>query len=38
MQISRVKMLTNEEIRGVNVTGHINLGFPFILTKLGKTS
>lgn len=38
MQISRVKMLTNEEIRGVNVTGHINLGFPFILTKLGKSN
>lgn len=37
MQISRVKMLTNEEIKGVNVTGHINLGFPFILTKLGKS-
>ena len=37
MQISRVKMLTGSTINGVDVTGHINVGFPFILTKLGKS-
>jgi hypothetical protein len=29
-------MLTSSTINGVDVTGHINVGFPFILTKLGK--
>ena len=37
MQISSVKMLTREEIQGVDVSGHINIGYPFILTKLGKS-
>ena len=37
MQISRVKMLTGSTINGVDVTGHIDVGFPFILTKLGKS-
>lgn len=30
-------MLTGSTINGVDVTGHINVGFPFILTKLGKS-
>ena len=37
MQISSVKMLTSEEIQGIDVSGHINIGYPFILTKLGKS-
>ena len=37
MQISSVKMLTSEEIQGVDVSGYINIGYPFILTKLGKS-
>jgi hypothetical protein len=37
MQVSRVKMLTSETIGGVDVSGHIKVGFPFILTKLGKS-
>lgn len=36
MQISRVRMLTSEKIQGVNVTDHINIGFPFILVKMGQ--
>ena len=37
MQISRVKMLTSEKIGGVDVTGHINVGYPFILMKMGQS-
>lgn len=37
MQISSVKVLTSEEIQGVDVSGYINIGYPFILTKLGKS-
>lgn len=37
MQISRIKLLTSEKIAGVDVTGHIDIGYPFILTKLGES-
>ena len=36
MQISRVRMLTSEKIQGVDITDHINVGFPFILVKMGQ--
>lgn len=37
LQISRVKMLTSKEINGVDVSDYIDVGFPFILTKLGES-
>ena len=36
MQISRIKMFTSEKIAGVGITGHVDVGYPFILTKLGE--
>jgi hypothetical protein len=30
-------MLTSEKIGGVDVTGHINVGYPFILMKMGQS-
>lgn len=35
MQVSRVKMFTSKLIGGIDVSGHVNIGFPFVLTKLG---
>lgn len=37
MQISRVKMFTSEKIGGVDVTGYIDVGYPFILMKMGQS-
>lgn len=36
MQVSRVKMLTSEKLKGVDITDHIKIGFPFVLVKMGQ--
>ena len=36
MQASYVKMFTSETIRGIDISKHVKVGYPFILTKLGE--
>lgn len=36
MQVSRIKMFTSNIIAGVDISNHVDLGFPFVLTKLGQ--
>ena len=38
MQISRIKMLTSNRIQGIDVSNHIDVGFPFVLIKMEKSS
>lgn len=38
MQVSRIKMFTSNIIKGVDVSNHVDIGFPFVLTKLGESS
>jgi hypothetical protein len=36
MQVSRIKMFTSNIIAGVDISNHVDIGFPFVLTKLGQ--